>query len=338
MPKLSVIVPVYNVEQYIERCAHSLLEQTLDDIEYIFIDDCTPDKSISIIEQVLSKYPNKRKNTIIYHQETNKGLPAARTKGLELSTGEYIIHCDSDDWLDVDLYEKMYNKAVSEGADIVLCDEIEEYGSFSKRNTHYDYPGNACEIIQNIRNRYIGMYVHNKMVKRIIYTDNNVLPYPDINMWEDNGLMYRLFYYAEKVAQINDSFYHYNRANVTSITYRNYSGADSMIRCADLLADFFSSKPNGDEFYDMILTLKYIAKLELVADSYANVKRFLSIYPEANKKAKLIDKNSFSKQGRIRFWFATNNLCYVFVFFFRSYLSINQLYSFVKKRCHYLWK
>ena len=124
MPKVSVIVPVYGVEKYIERCDRSLFEQTLEDIEFIFVDDCTPDKSIEILKNVLEDYPLRKKQVLIISHEKNMGLPIARQSGLKVASGDYIIHCDSDDWVDTTMYEKMYNKAIEDGSDVVVCDSL----------------------------------------------------------------------------------------------------------------------------------------------------------------------------------------------------------------------
>lgn len=106
MSKVSVIVPIYGVEKYIERCARSLFEQTLDDIEYIFVDDCSPDKSIEILNAVIADYPQKIPYIKIIQHKKNKGLPLARRSGWKAATGEYIANCDSDDWVDSALFEK----------------------------------------------------------------------------------------------------------------------------------------------------------------------------------------------------------------------------------------
>ena len=97
MPKVSVVIPVYGVEKYIERCARTLFEQTIDDIEYIFVNDCTKDRSIEILEQVIKDYPQRKGQIRIENMLTNSGQAAVRRCGIELATGEYIIHCDSDD-------------------------------------------------------------------------------------------------------------------------------------------------------------------------------------------------------------------------------------------------
>ena len=125
--KVSVCIPVYGVEKYIERCARSLFEQTMkDDIEFIFVDDCTPDKSIEVLQKVLEEYPNRKDQVKIIHHEVNKGLTGARNTALKYVSGDYIIHCDSDDWVDKDLYATMYKKAAKENADVVCCGIILE--------------------------------------------------------------------------------------------------------------------------------------------------------------------------------------------------------------------
>ena len=124
MPKVSVIIPVYGVENYIERCARSLFEQTLDDIEYLFIDDCTPDQSIKVLQQLLEEYPQRKHQVIIHRMEHNSGQAAVRKWGMQNATGEYVIHCDSDDWVDLDMYRAMYEKAKSDNSDFVVCDFI----------------------------------------------------------------------------------------------------------------------------------------------------------------------------------------------------------------------
>ena len=99
MPKLSVLVPVYNVEAWIDKCARSLFEQTIDDVEYIFVDDCTSDRSIEILTATLAEYPRRIPQVKIIHHDKNRGLVASRNTALRVATGDFIIHCDSDDWV-----------------------------------------------------------------------------------------------------------------------------------------------------------------------------------------------------------------------------------------------
>lgn len=114
MPKVSVIIPVYGVEKYIERCAISLFKQTLDDVEFIFVDDVTPDYSMEILNLMIDKFRlhfvEKKISVRIERMPTNSGQAAVRRHGVKLAKGDYIIHCDSDDWIDASMLQKMYCK------------------------------------------------------------------------------------------------------------------------------------------------------------------------------------------------------------------------------------
>jgi glycosyltransferase involved in cell wall biosynthesis len=176
-PKVSVIIPVYKAEQYIEKCARSLFEQTLDDIEFIFIDDCTPDNSIDILKCLIRDYPHRKSQVKIIHNEENKGISTTRNIGLNNSTGEYIIHCDSDDWIDDDLYEKLYLKAIEEKSDIVLCDFIrEESGNLKIRKEFLNE--NVEEYVKAILTTKLSPYLWNKLVSRNLYLKYNIF-FPD---------------------------------------------------------------------------------------------------------------------------------------------------------------
>ena len=122
MAKVSVIVPIYNVSRFIKRCVESLFNQTLDDVEFIFVNDCTPDDSIDILKKVIADYPDR--NTMIINHEVNKGLPAARNTGLKAASGDYIFHCDSDDFIEPTMLNDLYYTACDDNADIVWCDGI----------------------------------------------------------------------------------------------------------------------------------------------------------------------------------------------------------------------
>ena len=121
MIKVSVIVPVYNVEKYIDKCLNSLVKQTLKDIEIIVVNDGSPDNSQKIIDKYVDKYPDKIKSYI----KENGGQGSARNLGLEYASGEYISFIDSDDWLDLDALEEMYLLAKKEKSDVVICDMID---------------------------------------------------------------------------------------------------------------------------------------------------------------------------------------------------------------------
>ena len=114
-PLLSIVVPIYNVENYIEKSVRSLFEQTYPNIEYIFVNDCTPDKSMGVLDSVLADYPHRVSNVVVINHTQNKGLAISRHDGFVVAKGEYIATCDSDDWVELDMYENLMRCAKCRG-------------------------------------------------------------------------------------------------------------------------------------------------------------------------------------------------------------------------------
>lgn len=132
MFKVAVIVPIYKSELFLERCLKALFEQTLDSIQYIFIDDCSPDNSSILLEEVMSRYPMRKNDCWVIRHEENKGVALTRQEGLNLVDARYVAYCDSDDWIDLDYYEYLYLLAEKENLDIVCTPLLYEYSDSSK--------------------------------------------------------------------------------------------------------------------------------------------------------------------------------------------------------------
>ena len=120
-PSISVIVPIFNAEKYIERCVNSLLSQTIEGLELIFIDDCSTDNSLKILNDIIRKKERRKFFIQILSTNANSKQAAVRTMGMKIASGEYIANCDPDDWIDPNMYEIMYSKAKETNADIVTC-------------------------------------------------------------------------------------------------------------------------------------------------------------------------------------------------------------------------
>lgn len=219
--KVSVIVPIYKVEKYIYRCAYSLLEQSLQDVEIIFVDDCTPDNSINILKELISHYPEKEKAIKLLCHDENMGLPSARNTGLKHATGEFIFHCDSDDWLDTNALELLYNKCVSENADIVYADwylayqHNNRYMSQSSGSTDVISPG--LHIIKLMLGGCLKFNVWNKLVKRNLYINNKIYFPEGYGMGEDMTMI-KLFSFTDKVTYLNKAVYYYSQINMDAFT------------------------------------------------------------------------------------------------------------------------
>ena len=234
--KFSVIAPVYGVEKYIAAFAESLFEQTYPDIQFIFVNDGTKDASIDIVRSMLDgKYAHLKDRTIIVDKE-NEGLPAARRTGMEYADGDYVLHVDSDDWLEKDAIEKIALKAEETQADIIYFDFYKEYDTYRKKDVERDYTAaDKLKFISGLHNYRAYGYVWNKCTKRSLYLENPVV-FPEKGMHEDIHLNTQLLWYAKSIVHLKEALYHYRRNNPGSISTakRRLRRHDSAINMMDL--------------------------------------------------------------------------------------------------------
>ena len=207
MIKVSIIVPVYGVEKYIEKCARSVFEQTYSNLEIIFVDDCTPDNSINVLRSTLEEYPTMKDKTQILSYPKNKGLAGARKFGLEHASGDYVLQIDSDDYIDVNMVEAMVAEVEKTDADIVICDMnlIGFHGSYSSAVPSLE--PDTC--LRQVLMGEVHGSVANKLIRKSLYVDHDIWPIEGLNMREDLSVMYRLLYFAKKLAYINQPLYNY---------------------------------------------------------------------------------------------------------------------------------
>lgn len=279
---VSVIIPIYKVENYIERCAVSLLEQTLEDIEFIFVDDNSPDRSVEILQNVLQRYPSRLGKVKIVHHNVNLGLAMARETGFRHSSGSYIIHCDSDDWVDKEMYEVMYRTAQNEKADIVVCDYIAEYARKSicfPQNCATETEKFVCQLLSG----QLHNAVWNKLISRDLYLQMPFLWKAGCNMWEDVSVIPRLAFYANRISYIPKGFYHYSQINNYSYTKKvSLSSITSMLEVSKILINFFEKK-NG-AYMAALMYFKLSTKYEIlsIATTYNLVDNYRLLYSDAN--------------------------------------------------------
>ena len=285
MPKVSIIVPVYGVEKYIERCARSLFEQTLDDIEYLFIDDCTPDKSVEILKRVLEEYPHRKSQVVIHRMEQNSGQARVREWGMRNATGEYVIHCDSDDWVDVHMYEEMYNKAIEEDADVVVCGYKATDGVKVFKECYHQQT-NKAKLLSSLLILHESWSVWNKMCKRSLY-DSDIV-YPTLAMGEDMVLTTQMVLNAQRIAVVNKALYNYfyNPNSITKVQsessrYKHWKDSAENVKT---VISIFKKKGLEHKYANELEYLKFLQK-ELAGDLARKKKyskEWLEMFQEIN--------------------------------------------------------
>lgn len=228
--KVSVIVPVYNVEKFIDKCLNSLVNQTLKEIEIIVVNDGSPDNSQKIIDKYVKKYPEKVQSFI----KENGGQGSARNLGIEKAKGEYISFVDSDDWLDLDALEKMYSLAKKDNSDIVICDMVDHYANYTiyhnctKYNSVFEVTPSAC----------------NKIFKKELIKDFRFLS----KLWyEDFNFTTKILFNTDKISNISEGFYHCNCGHESTMNNNNSKKNLDMIVIMDDIINYLKENKKYDK-------------------------------------------------------------------------------------------
>ena len=214
--RISLIVPIYGVEKYIAKFAESALDQTYQDLQFIFVNDGTKDRSMEILRDLIAnRYAHLQSRIVIVDKE-NGGLPSARKAGLDVAEGEYVLFADSDDWMETDAVEKVMAKADETHADIIYFDLIKEYGNRTSYKREREYTGaTKDDFIVNIFNYKSFGYTVTKCFKRRLYTEN-VIYFPKLGMHEDIYLMSQIIFHAKSLVHIPEALYHSRKDNPDS--------------------------------------------------------------------------------------------------------------------------
>ena len=231
---VSVVVPVYGVEQYLSQCIESIINQTYRDIEIILVDDGSPDNCDIICDE----YAKKDKRIKVFHKK-NGGLSDARNFGIARASGEYIGFVDADDWIEPKMYELLVNSAIDNKADIVYCGTYLEYS----QRTVIRRPLGKCftdnvELCKALIKDEIGTPVWNKLYRKHIFTD---IIFANGHVYEDTAIMYKLFLKTTILITVSKPLYHYRKERQESIT-KSYSMAN--------LVDYWLAHKSRYDYFD----------------------------------------------------------------------------------------
>lgn len=265
-PIVSILVPVYGVEQYIERCAVSLLEQTYDNIEYVFVNDATKDNSIRILENVIARYPNRQNAVRIINHPTNKGISAARNTGVANSSGKYLLFVDSDDYIAKEAIEHLTTYAESNHADIVLFD-TSVLTSNDTRIESVEYREKA-EYISHLLQHTAKCAHWNKFYNGDFYRHSGIQACEDVRLADDYAVTPRIVHEAQTIAVLHEPLYFYETRNQSSYVHNLTRAAiESLYRADKVLVDWFRHVPDADTYKDVIDVLPIRSMVSLIKNA-----------------------------------------------------------------------
>ena len=259
MIKVSVIVPVYNVEEYLPKCLDSLVNQSLREIEIILINDGSPDNCQDIIDE----YKKKDKRIISIIKE-NGGQASARNVGLRTSKGEFICFVDSDDFIELDMLEVLYNKGIQDESDIVICDYCRIKNNKKQKEEAFSTKGNT--MFENYALNTSGPCW--KIIKRKLLIDNKLF-FPEGIIYEDYAIVPTYALFANKISYVNKPFYNYLIREGSTMTQKFNKKFYDIVTATDIL--YKNLEKYGFSYYE---EYEYFIIKNIFREAYVRLKTF----------------------------------------------------------------
>ena len=279
---VTVIVPVFQAEMFIERCCRSLFGQTMDNMEFIFVNDGSKDNSIDIIKEVLKDFPDRSQQVKILDRRENRGVAYSRQEGLDNASGEFIIFCDSDDWIDPYMYKSMYDTAVEKNADVVCCgyEMVGESGTlfrevFDRENFFDDIKFNISPLTGSL---------WSKLIKSDLIRSYDIKVPENIGWGEDFSTAVSCLLVASKIVCMDSCPYHY-WLNENSITHTLTERKIAELMKVGTHMEGVLKRLGKLEQYSLPLNyLKFQIKLPLLTQrDFRNIRLWKESYPECHK-------------------------------------------------------
>lgn len=274
---ISILVPIYNVESSIKTCLLSLFNQTYKNIEYVFVNDCTPDNSIQLLNDILDKFPERKHQVKLIEHKTNKGLGHARRTAFENSTGDYLIHIDSDDWCELSMIEEMVNAITSKNEDIIICDYFVNYSKTELIMRDIEV-SDKNDLFRKIIRDEVFPSLCNKLISRKCYLN---IEFPEFSLGEDYYILTQLVNNAKHISKVDLPLFHYNQQNEMSITTKKNENLVKDIKqycysVKNLLIKWNIFKKFESDYYTGVLSRSLV-----MTNGYKTKEALLEIEPKA---------------------------------------------------------
>lgn len=294
MPKISIIVPVYNVEKYLSNCINSILNQTFKDFELILINDGSTDNSLDIC-----KYYKNIDNRIFIIDKENGDVSSARNVGLDIAKGEYIGFVDSDDYIHPQMYEILYNQIIKNQADISMCEFKRIYEFNKKELSNKDILNQEIEILNNKEavfklaedNSVVYVVVWNKLYKKNLF---NNIRFKEGIIHEDQYIMHRLLYNIDKLVYVKEKLYFYlQRKESIMHSKLGIDQVDYLLAYSDRIR-FFDEKKliNLKEKCEYVYLSNILKNYHILDEWYSNHKKLIILKKDFRKLLKILLKSN----------------------------------------------
>lgn len=303
--QVTILMPIYKVEQYLEKTLDSVFTQTYPYLDYVFVNDCSPDNSLQVLKDAIDKYKIEANRYTIVNHVQNEGIAVSRTDCIANAKGDYVYFVDSDDWIEKDTVEQMVYATKQGTIDIVGCDYMKDFLSGQTTYHHDDYADTCRENLFKCLNYDIATVLWKLLIRRELFDNFKITPHVDIV--EDYIMSVKLYYYAKSFVAIPKAFYHYVQYNQARVSLQSLWSITMHIKGVGEVEQFCREKDlYNDDVAHKLLLRKFNIKSNFVLnkellDSIAYQKTF----PEAKG---IWREMNYSKKERAKFWLAEHGL------------------------------
>lgn len=305
--KVTILMPIYKVEQFLEKTLDSVFSQTYQNIDYVFVNDCSPDNSIQVLKDSISKYGIDTKRYVIVDHEENEGIAVSRADCLANANGDYVFFVDSDDWIEKETVEKMVEATQGGTIDIVGCDYMKDCLSKETTYHHENYADICRENMYRCLNYDIATVLWKLLIRRSLFDNFTITPHVDIV--EDYIMSVKLYYYAKSFVAIPHAYYHYVQYNLARVSFQTLWSLNMHIKGVEEVEAFCREKGlyNEDVEHKLLLR-KFNIKSNFLTKQLLDYQSYRNTFPEAKA---IWREMGYSGKEKIKFWLAEHGFYFL---------------------------
>ncbi len=302
--QVSILMPIYKVEQYLSRTLDSVFTQTYRNIFYVFVNDCSPDGSLQLLKDTIEKYKISSDRYIIIDHKENEGIAVSRADCIANAKGDYVFFVDSDDWIEKDAVEQMVKSTQNASIDIVGCDYMKDFLSGQTTYHHENYAATCRDNMLRCLNYDIATVLWKLLVRRSLFDNLTITPHVDIV--EDYIMSVKLYYYAKSFTAIPKAFYHYVQYNQARVSLQTLWSVNMHIKGVKEVEAFCREKGLFDDYVEHKLNLrKFNIKSNFLTRQLLDYNAYNETFPEA---CHVWREMGYTRKERLKFWLAEHKL------------------------------
>ena len=303
--QVTILMPIYKVERYLEKTLCSIFNQTYPYLDYVFVNDCSPDNSLQVLHDILEKHEIDSDRYIIVNHTQNEGIAVSRTDCIANAKGDYVFFVDSDDWIKENAVETMVAATKDGTIDIVGCDFMKDYLSGKTTYHHEDYADSCRENLYKCLNYDIATVLWKLLIRKDLFNNFTITPHVDIV--EDYIMSVKLYYYAKSFVALPQAFYHYVQYNQARVSLQTLWSVTMHIKGVEEVEQFCKERGLYDESVaHKLLMRKFNIKSNFVLNKQLlDFNAYQNTFPEAKGVWR---EMNYSKKERVKFWLAEHGL------------------------------